>query len=156
MKKRIKLRDATKEQWDNWVNNNCNLKVECKNCPAYRANCDSTENENCWINNKDMYSDKFLDQEIEIEVPDILDKEEKEYLSAVIKPFRKKFVNIKKEVRTFGLTKADERLYYYLTIRIKSKTHVLSDEYIYLPYFKEDMYKGMEVDKCYTLEELGL
>lgn len=89
MKREIKLRDLTKEQWDNWVDNNCNLKVECENCPAYRVNCDSSEDENCWINNKDLYSDKFLDQEVEIDIPDILTKEEKEYLSSVIKPFKK-------------------------------------------------------------------
>lgn len=155
MKKLIKLKDLTKEQWDNCNSDICST-IRCENCIFYKVYCGTTLEKKSWINNKDLYSDKFLNQEIEIEIPDILDKEEKEYLSAVIKPFRKKFVNIKKEVRTFGLTKVDERLYYYLTIRIESKTHVLSDEYIDLPYFKEDMYKGMEVDKCYTLEELGL
>lgn len=152
MKKRIKLRNVSSEEFEKWVIKNCG-NTPCKECMFKYVICTGP---NSWAKNKELFSDKFLNQEIEIEIPDILDKEEKEYLSAVIKPFRKKFVNIKKEVRTFGVTKADERLYYYLTIRIESKTHVLSDEYINLPYFKEDMYKGMEVDKCYTLEELGL
>ena len=79
----------------------------------------------------------------------ILDKEEKEYLSAVIRPFRK---------RVISLTKASgiEIKYEELEIVVKlpdkpSKTCVR------LPYFKKDtMYKGMELNKDYTLEDLGL
>lgn len=152
MKELIKLRDITKEQWDDCKSDICST-IRCENCIFYKVYCGTTLDKKSWINNKDLYSDKFLNQEIEIETSNVLDKEEKEYISAVIKPFRKKFVNMKKEVRNFGMA---NRLYYYITIRIESKTHVLSDEYIDLPYFKEDMYKGMEVDKCYTLEELGL
>lgn len=150
MKKLVKLRYLTKEQWNKYTLKICN-GTWCINCRFHNVNCSMGISENSWINNKDLYSDKFLDQEIEIEVPDILDKEENEYLSAVIKPFRKKIVNIRKQVRNF-----DDKLFYTITIRIESKTHILSYEFINLPYFKEDMYKGMEIEQCYTLEELGL
>ena len=74
-------------------------------------------------------------------VPKILDEKEKAYLSAVIKPFRGKVKSIKKV--NFG---EDE----YLKIRLKM-------DLMSLPFFaKGTMYKGMEVDKAYTLEELGL
>lgn len=77
-------------------------------------------------------------------VPDILTDKEKAYLSAVIKPFRK---DIKYITKKDFVIKAKE----YLLI----KMHDLSTAG--LPLFeKETMYKGMEVDKKYTLEELGL
>lgn len=63
-KKKIKLRDLVFYQFESWKTKNCN-KV-CGRCPFYNANCLTTEN-SCWVNHKDLYSDKFLDQEIEIE-----------------------------------------------------------------------------------------
>lgn len=151
MKKKIKLRDLTPEQWDNWFENICNLKVECENCPAYRANCDSSEDENCWINNKDIYSNKFLDQEVEIEVPDILTKEEKEYLRAVISPFRYKVLFIKKLIY-FGCYHKG----YFINIKVDNKFDIFGIQNVQLPYFQDDMYEKMEIDKEYTLEDLGL
>lgn len=76
-------------------------------------------------------------------VPKILDEKEKEYLSAVIKPFRKKVKYIEKRFWTPNLE--------YLSIRLKN------NEFFAFPNFKKGkMYKGMEHDKYYTLEELGL
>lgn len=77
------------------------------------------------------------------EYKEILDKEEKEYLRNVIKPFRNKVSYIAR-YDTFDSDKQ------YICIK-------LSDDIINLPYFKKDtMYKGMKEDKKYTLEELGL
>lgn len=71
---------------------------------------------------------------------EILDEEEKEYLSAVIRPFKDRIEFISKS-RMF-----DD----YICIG-------LNDEAIILPYFKKGtMYKGMELYKKYTLKELGL
>lgn len=78
----------------------------------------------------------------------ILNDEEKEYLSAVIKPFKNEVKYIKKSIGnlsgTFDL--------YYITIVLRT------DEFINLPFFSKDssMYKGMEENKIYTLKELGL
>lgn len=82
---------------------------------------------------------------IEVEngfIKEILDTAEKEYLSAVISPFRDK-------------------------VKAINKTSICGDEFIRvdlknepsfsLPNFKaETMYKGMELYKEYSLEELGL
>lgn len=79
------------------------------------------------------------------EKKEILDEVEKEYLRAVIKPFRKKVVGIKKIESII--------CHYKECISIS----VLNENNIYLPYFKKDtMYKGMEERKFYTIEELGL
>ena len=77
-------------------------------------------------------------------VPDILTDKEKAYLSAVIKPFRK---DIKYITKKDFVIKAKE----YLLI----KMHDLNTAG--LPLFeKGTMYKGMEVNKNYKLEELGI
>lgn len=81
-----------------------------------------------------------LNDYVEIIDP-ILDEEEKKYLSAVIKPFRKNIEYIQK-IGAVGCQ--------YIRIKI-------CNEYICFPNFKKDsMYEGMEVEKKYTLEELGL
>lgn len=89
----------------------------------------------------DIYSGYLDWQEYKEE---ILDKKEKEYLSAVIKPFRDKISCIIKSER---YTHDKE----YITIVINH------EEDIEFPYFSKDtMYKGMKTDRNYTLEELGL
>ena len=69
-KKKVKLRDLTEEQYQKWVLKNCeNYGNKCEGCPFQKVRCDNYEKKNdWWIGNKDLYSDKFLDQEIEIEV----------------------------------------------------------------------------------------
>ena len=80
-------------------------------------------------------------EEIKIK-EDILDEKEKEYLSNVIRPFRNKVKYIQKD---YGCKTE------YISIELKS------NEYVNLPYFEEDtMYKNMELNKEYTLEELGI
>lgn len=75
---------------------------------------------------------------------EILDETEKRYLANVIRPFRHETEFIEKR------TKFDDSSSYYLKI-------VLNNDIISLPYFKIDsMYKGMELDKKYSLKELGL
>lgn len=136
MKITKKLRDITYEELTNY----CRGKIICPECFLRNVRC-CTSND-CWVYHKDLYSDKFLDQTIEVEVPDILTKEEKEYLSAVIKPFKDKIDYIQKRISNFGE---------YIVIMLEG------DNALLLPYFKENtMYKGMKKKKEYKLEELGL
>lgn len=76
----------------------------------------------------------------------ILDDVEKEYLSAVIKPFRKKVSYISKLEK--GYPETDQFI----------KITLINDDYVCLPYFtrKSRMYIGMKKFRHYTLEELGL
>lgn len=79
----------------------------------------------------------WLEQEYK---PEILTEKEKAYLSVVIKPFRERVKCIRKIV----FKKEFLKIY-------------LEDDNIPFPFFtKGTMYKGMEADKEYTLEELGL
>lgn len=74
---------------------------------------------------------------------EILDKTEKRYLASVIKPFRDKVKYIYKR-QEWNTNKE------FIHISLK-------EDKLDLPYFKKGtMYKGMETDRNYTLEELGL
>lgn len=78
----------------------------------------------------------------------ILDEKEKEYLSAVIKPFRDKVISI----ANYYEESIDNNF-----IEIEVKNYCNENQYVSLPFFKKGtMYKGMEENKKYTLEELGL
>ena len=74
MKKKIKLKDLTKEQWDKNMFSLCKLNMHenCDSCIFKGVNCGESFFRNSWIHHKDLYSDKFLNQEIEINT-DILD-----------------------------------------------------------------------------------
>ena len=78
----------------------------------------------------------------------ILDEVEKEYLKAVIKPF-------KKHVKTIMKAKQVATLY-AITIDIEEKYNY--ETFLQFPPFEKSsgMYKGMELGRRYTLEELGL
>ncbi len=73
----------------------------------------------------------------------ILTDEEREYLSVVIKPFRKEIKYI---------VKLEDCLSYeFIKIRLKNS------DAMFFPNFPSDTkYKGMEINIPYTLEELGL
>lgn len=73
----------------------------------------------------------------------ILNDAEKKYLSAVIKPFRKNVMDVIKTQYSGGKQ----------SIRIR----ICAGDYVELPLFNNNtMYKGMDVGKYYTPEELGL
>lgn len=87
---------------------------------------------------------KFLSWLEEEYVPDILTDKEKDYLSAIIKPWKNKIKFIEKFEDTYD----KERILIWIIGDCRN---------IYLPQFeKGKMYKGMELDKNYTLEDLGL
>lgn len=83
---------------------------------------------------------KWLEEEYK---PNILEEKEKEYLAAVIKPFREKVKYIQK---CFDL---GNEAYIYIYMK-------KCGSMIFPTFRKGTMYKGMEVNKRYTLEDLGL
>ena len=141
---RKKIKDITKEEFEIWQNTKCKIYgLYCTGCPFKMVQCRDSRNEIPWYKNKEMFSDKFLNQEIDIEVPYILDDAEKRYLSNIIKPFRKRVDYIMKSSNSC----CDKE---YIFIR-------LDDDFLSLPYFEAGtMYQGMELERAYTLEELGL
>lgn len=102
----------------------------------------------------DYYTPESIEKIVKIERPvqyetiyeapkQILDKEEKEYLEAVLRPFKNWDIGF---LKTQSLNDGE-----FLLIQIG----IVSS--IKLPPFKKNtMYKGMELNKEYTLKELGL
>ncbi len=97
---------------------------------------------NPFVDNYREYKDRlFVWLFEEYQVP-VLDDVEKEYLSAVIKPFKGDVDYICKRLNHGG---------YYIAI-VSNGSDVMK-----LPYFpNNEMYKGMELDRRYKLRELGL
>lgn len=79
----------------------------------------------------------------------VLDEAEKAYLSAVIKPFK---ANVK-SICKINICRG----FYCIRIYAESISSEIRVEVIDLPLFETGtMYKGMETNKKYSLEELGL
>ena len=77
----------------------------------------------------------------------ILTDAEKRYLSNVIEPFRD---------RVNYIIKTENSLGEYITINSRLYTGWRSDVTLLPEFEKGSMYKGMEINKRYNLEELGL
>ena len=87
----------------------------------------------------------------------ILDDVEKEYLSNIIKPFRNRILYIAKSETVKTYDNPNPKIYECIYIMYKDSTKKRNPYYMGFPHFeKGTMYKGMEIDKEYTLAELGL
>ena len=141
MIKKVKIRDLTEEQQVEYcVERNGN----CLACPF----CLITFDGRAWACARKLahsqLSDNLLDQEVEIEVPDILTKEEHDYLEVVIKPFKEMIGSIIK----LSSIKVNEC---QLVFRSLGLDTIIGR----VPYVAGN-FKGMEDCVHYTLEELGL
>ena len=91
-------------------------------------------------------NDGFLANTIILDkVEEILDDKEKEYLRRVIKPFRNriKYIKLGNSFEEYGAI--------FIIAQLEN------DDTMTLPNFKKGtMYKNMEVNRKYTLKELGL
>lgn len=144
MKNKIKLRDLTPEQYSKYKMN-CN--GVCSECIFRHVYCRYPDKD-CWVLNKDMYSDKFLDQKLEIETPTITAKERK-YLHNLLEPFKDRIIEI------VVYTDMIHPKYANLIIKTKSIVETVILEEIYLPLFKiGTMYKGLKENKKYKDDEL--
>lgn len=151
MKTKIKLSELVKDV--KRCKEICN-EHQCWNCPlsiAYKTQT-GTNRFLCAHNNFPVIKPELLEKEVEIEVsniPDILTSEEKEYLSPVIKPIRDQVCDIYKSSYYYN----EE----YEEITIVRKVFENRQEVIKLYSFPKDTeFRGMELYKDYTPEELGL
>lgn len=97
---------------------------------------------------RDGVLDGLLTGRLEIEKP-ILDDSEKDYLENVLRPFKDGVTYVEK-------LKAGDPNYEYIGFKVASDDPGYFS-WCYLPCFREGtMYKNMELDKYYSLDELGL
>lgn len=127
------------------------LEHECPSCIGGIFNVSNSEDKFKLVKSREGKHFKTLPNDftgtLEVEngfivEKEILDDVEKEYLSAVIKPFKGKVKYIRKYDCPIGE---------FIEIGISN------DAAITFPNFKKGtMYKGMELNREYSLEELGL
>ena len=135
MKKTIKLRDMTFEQFGDYAQRQCGQ--HCQNCPLNFV-CNAYHS---WTEHKKSFTNEFLDQTVEIEVPDLLTEEEKGILKTIISIMRVKVdcVVITHTIASHNFLELDCGKNTYEGICIK-----------------DGLFKGLEPIKKYTLEDLGL
>lgn len=138
MKKRVKLKFVSEKMWDNCYH--CDSQYST--CPFRIVSCTDSNDIRSWVNNKDIFSDDFLNQEIEIDICFLTDSE-KEYLSNSIEEFDRDRIEYVIKRRNDATSK------YFITIKFKNgmNMHLLD---------LKDMYEEMELNRKYTLEELDL
>ena len=137
MKKTIKLRDMTKEQLSNLCGKGC------EKCPLHIVTTNAQRY--CAYVIKDMncvLSDKFLDQTVEIEVPDLLTEEEKALLNKLIglSAFKIHGINF---IICYG----------YVLVDLITANPCEQNDFF---HFKKGMFKGIEETKRYAPSDLGL
>ena len=140
MIKKVRIRDLTEEQQKRY----CDKKSgHCNGCPFCLKNFEGKD----WTCASSLshipFSDEFLNQEVEIEVPDILTKEEKEWLRKTV------------EMALFKVVSIEVCIYQYKFIYVNYENKDKSKYAICFPV-KDGWFKGMEEGRRYTLEELGL
>ena len=129
------------------IDYNQNICILLEDITSFGFKCDYLEKVDTFYKTlPNDYSGKLVIEKGQViekeEKKEILDEVEKEYLRAVIKPFREKIVSISTEGSCYHRE--------YINI-------VLADENIPFPFFKDGtMYKGMKQGKRYNLQELGL
>ncbi len=112
------------------------LTIECAIGKIRGAQCKGQKCIDCYLSSINWLFKEYKEP--------VLDEVEKEYLTAVIKPFRSRVDGICKMI---GSSTDVE----YILIYTKD------NDYASLPNFpRNTMYNGMESMKRYTLEELGL
>lgn len=99
----------------------------------------------------ELFTDDILDWMAQPYKEPVLDNVEKKYLGAVIKPFRNRIKYI------YLATYVED--YYQIRIVLKSNIFI-NTNYVSIanlpPFEKGTMYKGMVIDRHYSLKELGL
>ena len=107
-----------------------------------KTNCDSNIRSCYWT----TYTRDILDWMSQPYKEPILNDTEREYLAAVIRPFKENACTVcKKYIQSCsGLS------YEYIVVKLNAK------RWGFPKFVEGTMYKGMEVNKEYSLEELGL
>lgn len=155
--KKVSLRDLTLEQYIEWKDKQCGRY--CDTCLFKKVIC-SSETNNCWIFNKEFYSDKFLDQELRIEEELLLNEEEKDF----IKNFIKEYIKARRDnYRNYSVQLIKRRGLRLLWVYKKYETVYLRNPIVEYYETKEyfisasiDKFNQLEMGRDYTMEELGI
>lgn len=124
----------------------CKKQKNCKRCIFNGTHCGLYANDIATY--RKTLDDEILNKEFKIKDEPLLNNKEKNYLKAVIKPFRN---------RIFYIEKIDNVSFQYIKIVVESLNENSFYDIICLPKFKTGtQYKFLKLDIQYKLEDLGL
>lgn len=128
-------------------------KKTCSNCPFEDNGCTAVR---CLKSPQDILEDfnKRYDDLVKVlkTLKATLDRGEKEYLTAILKPY-KRYENTLSVVKRKRVGKKDKE---YLVIKAKDKNGDKDLEFLFPDFKKGTKYAGLELNKEYTLKELDL
>ena len=148
---KIVFNNLTDEKFKEIKDYICKKQKHCKRCIFYGTHCGLYANDIATY--RKMLDEKILNKEFKIKDEILLNNKEKEYLKAVIKPFRNRIIFIEKR---------NHFRFQYIAIAVKAldKNSLGEDsinDIICLPKFKVGtQYKFLKLDIQYKLEDLGL
>lgn len=136
---KIKLRDMTIEDMKVFDEKVCG-KILCSECIFSKVPC---ENDNCWVRHKELYSDEFLNQEIDLPEHYLLTEKDRAFLLDKIREIDYDIIGVVKT--RFDMIEIQLRWGINQIFRIQ-----------YPPFKNNYMFRNLEKDKLYSLEDLGL
>lgn len=152
IKKNKKLKDLTYDEYAKFKSYECGYYGKCDNCPFKTGNCESPDSPDSWLNNKEMYSEEFLNQEIKVDNV-LLTEGDKNYLRLMLDILNGyEIYSISKVVDSFmGKQVA------YIRIIFNSHIKNYGQENFCSPLFNlNTSFLNLEDNHYYNLEELGL
>lgn len=124
----------------------CKKQKNCKRCIFNGTHCGLYANDIAAY--RKTLDDEILNKEFKIKDEILLNDKEKEYLKAVIKPFRNRVIYIEK---------INNVSFQYIKIVVEALSENSFCDIICLPKFKTGtQYKFLKLDIQYKLEDLGL
>lgn len=80
IKENKKLKDLTYDEYAKFKSFECGYEGKCTKCVFRTGNCEGPDSPDSWFNNKEMYSEGFLEQLLPVE-KELLDEEDRRYLT---------------------------------------------------------------------------
>lgn len=129
------------------------VKNTCSNCPFDNNGCGAIR---CSLNSQgilEVFNERYDDLIKVLKVlNETLDKGEKEYLTAVLKPY-KRFENTLFVVKRERLWEKNKE---YLVIKAVDENGNFDLDFLFPDFKKGTKYAGLDLDRKYTLKELGI
>ena len=154
-KKNKKLKNLTYAEYANFKIFVCGIECNCETCPFRMGNCESPDSKDSWFNNKEMYSEAFLNQEIPVD-KELLSEEDRKFLQLMYNLIDVRNKDIHSICKWAGSCFNGIKVG-YIEIKFKSNVENFGEERFLSPLFNiEERFKNLEKYKNYKLEELGL
>lgn len=154
IKENKKLKDLTYDEYAKFKSFECGYYGKCDNCPFRTGNCENPDSPDSWFNNKEMYSEGFLEQVLPVD-KELLDDEDRRHLTNIFNLINVRNKDIHSIRKLVG--KSSGKKLGYIEIIFNSNVEDYGEERFLGPLFNpEKRFKELEDNKKYKIENLGL